>query len=101
MLLSKGALNHLAPIVLVMPAVVVVTIAVPAAAVAVHAITPLVALHVSVPIGVLVAARRTYPMLIAAVGVFPQIALVVVTIALRPVITSAVYTVPIPILISV
>jgi hypothetical protein len=40
-------------------------------------------------------------MLVAAVGVFPQIALVVVTIALRPVIASAVDTVPLSVLISV
>src|SRR4029077_2086407 len=49
----------------------------------------------------LVAAPRTHPMLITAVGIFPLIALVVVAIALHPVVASVVYTVSVSILITV
>src|SRR5260370_22937531 len=84
-----------------MPAVVVVTIAVPAAAKAVHAITQPVPVDVSVAIGILEAPTRTHPMLITAVGILPLIALVVVAIALHPVVVPVVYTVSVSILITV
>src|SRR5216684_1600146 len=96
-----NCLFRLTPVVPVMPAVVVVTIAVPAAAKAVHAIAQPVPVDVSVAIGILVAPTRTHPMLIAAVGILPLIALVVVAIALRPVVAPVVYAVSVSILITV
>src|SRR4029077_10170644 len=49
----------------------------------------------------LVAAPRTHPMLITAIGIFPLIALVVVAMVLHPVVASVVYAVSVSILITV